>query len=1309
MSASPAPVPAGGIVGGSTKETTSAVNMLDTKAVGTVSEELGFSLRTGFSEVKVVDTNTPLFSMTLGNVPLLITNDSSVADSPKSVDPGPAVPPVPVLQVNAPSPLEKEMDAPRALPCYFGGTIANRDSENYNGDRKATVICAMGGQLTLSMNITEARLNTFTQVEYTLDEYNQIDSVYPFIVIAKPTPDEIMEIGARTIIKGKIHSYLKSKDGGVKGTIVPTDPVYKQRQHLFLSKRLCRQFVEDDYPVGTSILFATAVLREGDLAGFELAVVVNIAKDPEILVENMENLIPFEAALALSYNSTVNIDCFLGEELGGSSSAPFCDFPVSKSPDLPFSAGEALPTIISKCINHYNFCAKHSPDENVRLQYQKKEKRMRTERLNYLINPYNYGESKSHLWWFKAATDLIANPANMVGRIFLLKRLDYETTESNLGDINDLSMYTDDSDHSTHLLTIHFSPSDMHFQKYCKDTKKITNGKSETHFKVCLLELTRAHLARPGPVISLELGDSHPNEDELLEHYSKEGREQVEPLDHITNPEECEWSNTWMVSHYNHQEAPLPKLANKFITRRSAENNPNLVQRYLPDLTPDRKKRYFEALTVSKITSYTVVDGQEWVSPVKPYVALVHYSADTHFPTLIRTRLAFRNDLEMGVMGGSGRVIRVTCKDKEEQSSIIKRAILADQLAVAGGNARPFKAWFTNYRELHFFAPPTRLPGRAHPGGSYSGSGHVFIQGIPTHIPDALKEQALILLGIPKPREADGLFIRCVGQENHLVRVFSQDLRAFYAGPSFIYDKVLKSFKVAESKGFQGTLVGPVAAPQGVDIAERRPLFRNELGEADLDAELKEVDPCAADKWVALNRAEAALLATLRSMEGLPEDEESIIMGPKGKGAGPAAAEEEGSKKGKQVEQKSNSTPSPSPKTTPVTSTKNPTNNYAKNSPSTSSRSSPATSPKGSNKGNRNPTPPNKQTTPSANNNGRDGKGLGRTRSSVSGKEENESPPSKVPKQGPQKSAGKPAGSPSNARGSMLPPISKPPSANSLFFSSPSSSSSGGTLNSGPSSSSCSDKSTSGRGGTSSGNGGGNNKGAGSSCSQNLGTTNTTKSTIHSSSSTLLSSSGSSSSSSGFNSINNTNTTNSSPSSIPYSPTGSLSSGNSNTSSSSNCSNTNSNRNNSNSNGTSNGSNSSSCSTNSTDTNSSSINNSANISNNNSGSNPFKGGTEKKTAPVKAATPNHAKNRQGIKEIFSKQTSDKPTLSEARKPKINSLRRLVQSPQPVGNRFSVLEQDLEDVGSETGDVKGNEDLVVPVGDPGANPATPSQE
>ena len=89
------------------------------------------------------------------------------------------------------------------LPCYFGGTIANRDSENYNGDREATLICAMGGQLTLSMNVTEARLNTFTQVEYTLDEYGQIDSVYPFTVIAKPTSDELMEIGARNDYQGK--------------------------------------------------------------------------------------------------------------------------------------------------------------------------------------------------------------------------------------------------------------------------------------------------------------------------------------------------------------------------------------------------------------------------------------------------------------------------------------------------------------------------------------------------------------------------------------------------------------------------------------------------------------------------------------------------------------------------------------------------------------------------------------------------------------------------------------------------------------------------------------------------------------------------------------------------------------------------------------------------------------------------------------------------------------------------------------------------------------------------------------------------
>ena len=188
---------------------------------------------------------------------------------------------------------------------------------------------------------------------------------------------------------------------------------------------------------------------------------VNIEKDPEALIENMENLIPFAAALALNYDSTVGINCFLGEELGGGCSSPFCDIPVTKCPDLPFVAGEAINRLVSKGINHYANCARNALDEQTRRQYAAKEKRLRTERLNILVNPYNFGGTRSHLWWYKAIIDFLANPANKVGRIFLLRRMDYETTAPNLGDINDLSMYTDDHDQTTHLLKIHFPPEDI--------------------------------------------------------------------------------------------------------------------------------------------------------------------------------------------------------------------------------------------------------------------------------------------------------------------------------------------------------------------------------------------------------------------------------------------------------------------------------------------------------------------------------------------------------------------------------------------------------------------------------------------------------------------------------------------------------------------------------------------------------------------------------------------------------------------------------------------------------------------------------
>ena len=98
------PVP---VEGDLVKEISSALFSSDSKAVGKSSEELGKDYRTNFS-----GTTSPLFSMSIGSVPLSITDGSSeLADSPKSEVSVPAVPAVPVAHViKAPSSLGKELD-----------------------------------------------------------------------------------------------------------------------------------------------------------------------------------------------------------------------------------------------------------------------------------------------------------------------------------------------------------------------------------------------------------------------------------------------------------------------------------------------------------------------------------------------------------------------------------------------------------------------------------------------------------------------------------------------------------------------------------------------------------------------------------------------------------------------------------------------------------------------------------------------------------------------------------------------------------------------------------------------------------------------------------------------------------------------------------------------------------------------------------------------------------------------------------------------------------------------------------------------
>jgi hypothetical protein len=342
-------------------------------------------------------------------------------------------------------------------------------------------------------DISKARLNQYTQVFYLTDENDEVTAVSPIPVIISPTPEEIEGIENRTVIMGYIAEYQPTRDGGLKGIIHPVGPDFTFKKHVFLGKNLCKAIAKKDFPAKTRIVFATAIPTEGFGVEYELAVVVNIEKDPDDLIEDMEDLLPATAATALHYSPEIAIDLFIGEELGASSSTPYMDFPASSYYDLPQDPTETIGFIVGKARRLF-----------VRNGCNAKERLLRVGQLNILVNPYNYSP-RPQSYWIAAIIAYYVAKKSIAARIFLLRKLDYESTFWNLKAINDLSMYYNTRTQHSQVLAIHFSQVDMQFCQFDKDTKKVTNGRSETHHKICLIEFTRAHLPRNGPVCFLEL------------------------------------------------------------------------------------------------------------------------------------------------------------------------------------------------------------------------------------------------------------------------------------------------------------------------------------------------------------------------------------------------------------------------------------------------------------------------------------------------------------------------------------------------------------------------------------------------------------------------------------------------------------------------------------------------------------------------------------------------------------------------------------------------------------------------------------
>ena len=727
-------------------------------------------------------------------------------------------------------------------------------------------------------------LSIYQQVLFTTSDRDEILKVTPYLEVCKP-PQELRELIAhRTIIPGVIKGYATGRDRTMRGHITPTPMVSEVSTILFLKKHLISPVDVTLFPPGTRVLFATSVPHER-FDGKQHAAVVNIMLDPEFVTRKFENLLMPSAAVSLQNNLDMSIDLFLGEELGALPSSPFLDYPTSLSYLIDRNPEGVIKDLISKARKLYLDKA-NSTEGRDREKFLKKEKEFRTKKLNILINPYNWPK-RSALFWLGAISAYKAEPDCVADRIFLLTKLIHGTSLENFRSLNDSAQYTDPRSQCTTVEKIYLVPDELRFRRFDEIDDMIVDGKSESSHACCFVEHSGSPHQGVGEIQLTYLSKGAPlpeeaSDMELAQHALEEEKKGAGQKKKGANTAPMmihDWTDSLIVCHYMGGPVPLPFISKRFLPYNKDDGNGLLVRRLLHNLAKESIPLFLSSLTGASAFNTMVCDAKEWYSPSLPWLAIVHTKPGTNFATVIRRKIVCRLDAQMGPMHGSDRVVRVICKDIDEQERAIAKIQEAHQKAKSSMKSLPFVGFYTSQSPnvLRSLGALTRLPEQYLGAGAWRearGRGFVYLQGVPYYLSESNKVLLLTSLGVVNPREAQGFFVRCVGQAAPVVRILVEERYAFNHMTPLTYDSETGKFGPASPDCFQGCVFSPAIPPSG-DVLEMVPLFRTEFPEPLVDSEL--LVALSHDQWAANNRDEAELMTLLRDMPDAIEEKDQVL------------------------------------------------------------------------------------------------------------------------------------------------------------------------------------------------------------------------------------------------------------------------------------------------------------------------------------------------------------------------------------------------------------------------------------------------
>ena len=789
---------------------------------------------------------------------------------------------------------------------WHHGFVVKRETEREADDPKAIILTRKGEILDFSLEQSVNKLHANTPVRFTIDADGMINSIFPKIIGDIHQGRNLL---AEDYLEAKIIAYDSLPNNRRTGKVEyrGVAEFTTQKEHLqwktirFYNTNLRPNFDPEQFPIGTQVRLVMGIrsLGSAHLIAQEMPLVIDVVRDPATLIYDMKHMLSPTACHAIWAHPAITAEIFFGEEIR-ETRVTYLELKASLSTGLPEKPESAFKFLFEKAIENYKRRADEEEGDRIEvdrlLGLRQQLRKGASNPLTTYLNPYNL-EKKPKGYWVRAVEAERRRQDSQAGRILVLALVDSNSSTKNEGwkYINSFMWLFNEATQRTMAAAVLFSMHQMHFLMWDKERNMITNESSETHHKFCLIEFGESYSEQIGEFTSFDLeGDGDEEEAHFDDLYrgragSSEGKLRGEE-GYISSggvKDPGEWEKALLIAHNKKhlQTYPLQRMYGDRIKKGNRDpHNPDVISRYFPNISDamiasNRNRLHLQT------EAYDGVDKP--ISIPHSFIATRFYYPEVNQITIILSKSGLPPQSDIAQLAQDGlvpsfpiysddNVLRVDGLEGPRKEIFLLGMKEANRIAEEKGEAAIYLGWFEKATEIHRLTRPKRLPEQFDLSQNRTGSGHVFIQGIPPTLHRDIIEIALRALGISDPKKADARFIRGAADRHTQIRVFLPDSAGFKKLRKLIYNPNTGTVSEATDVTYQGLLFGPGVPPQG-NIEEDSAVFGTAPGDGESGMGEPEAEGVDIEEWSEKHKGEMKIHRILAALPKLVVSEDGKV------------------------------------------------------------------------------------------------------------------------------------------------------------------------------------------------------------------------------------------------------------------------------------------------------------------------------------------------------------------------------------------------------------------------------------------------